>query len=230
MEFDRNRTSTGMKIVIIIFAIVLVVSLMLPSLTALFSHTSQEQAETPVASEQVAPSTPADIDAYYEPSVQALKKRLESDPQNVALNHDLGNSYFDWAMHRSYLSQGDPAQEARLKEIFGMAVVQYDKVLAVSPAHSVKVDRTIALFYTGAEDQARADLEEFVHGEGAQFAPAWANLAGFYEKVDKDKAKEDYNKALELIGDDPSHARLKTFIESRLALMENASQAALPQN
>ncbi len=221
MAFDRNHTSTGMKLVIIIFAVVLVVSLMLPSLSALLSSSQapQQAQEQNVATEQAIPQSASQIDDYYKPSIESIEKRLEQDPENVALLNDKANAYFDWAMSRSYLSVSDE-DKAKTKEVFAQAVTVYDQVLAKASSNSASVDRAIAEYYSGEQEAAIKSLEDFTADAGANFAPAWANLAMFYEKIDKNKALETYNKALDLVGN--GNESLKEFVNARKQALEAA--------
>lgn len=219
MAFDKNHMSTPMKAVIVVFAIILVATLMLPSLAALVSSRTQESQQTRAQSEQQSIQSGEDVDNYYGVTVQSLEERLRSDPDNLAVQNDLAGAYFNWALHRSYYAKDD-ADQKKVSELFEHAVTAYDKVLAKSPSQSVEVDRAVALYHSGKASEAIKNLEALLEKD-ANYAPAWANLAMFYEGSDKDKAREAYNKALEVSGD---NQQIKSFVETRLSLL-NLTQA-----
>lgn len=230
MAFDKNNMSTPMKVVIIVFAFILVATLMLPSLAALVSsNSSQEQQPQNQQAEQQSIKSPEDVDNYYSATVQSLEDRLNKDPKNLAILNDLASAYFNWALHRSYFIEGDLAMSStadaqKVHELFAKAVAAYDRVLAQSPSQSVEVDRAIALYHSGQTNEAIKSLENLLSADES-YAPAWANLAMFYEDDNKEKAREAYQKALETSGD---NQHIKNFVETRLSMLDalNATPAA----
>lgn len=230
MAFDKNHMSTGMKVVVVVFAVILVLMLMLPSLSAIVGNKGAEkQAQQQAQQEQPqGPQSAADLDKLYQPAIDSLNKRLESDPKNVAMLNDLANAYFDWGMRLSFFSTEKDVQTHQ-QDIFKKAIEAYDKVLAESPSNSVTVDRAIAVFYSGQPTQAISDLEAFTQ-KTPDFAPAWANLGNFYLALgDVDKAKADLQKAIDL--DKDGSQGVKQFAESRIQAidaMKNATAQPTP--
>lgn len=224
MAFDKNHMTPAMKVVVVIFAVILVLMLMLPSLSAIMTNSSTQtsQQQQAAQAEQSGPSSVSDLDKLYEPAIDSLNKRLESDPTNVAMLNDLANAYFDWALNLSLFmqSQDDIAHQ---QDLFGKAVSTYDKIIEKSPSNSVKVDRAIAQFYGGDQEGAITYLEKFT-SETPDFAQGWANLGLFYEVTGSaDKARAAYDKGLAVAGSDE---QIKAFIESRKSNMDSSANGS----
>lgn len=229
MAFDKNHISTPGKVVIVIFCVILVLMLMLPSLSAIIGNRQfqQQQQQAQSNQQQKIPTTPEEIDAQYQPAVEALEKRLADDPQNVALQTTVADTYFDWGLGLAgmiVLSNGENAdqqqadREAHIREVFGKAQEHYDKVIEISPSNAVIVDRAIATFYKGEQQDAITALEDFI-SQDQTYAPAYANLGMFYEMTgDYDKARENYNTAKEKDAD--GTYKVASFVDSRVAAME----------
>ncbi|MBR2834139.1 MAG: hypothetical protein IKE43_00290, partial [Coriobacteriales bacterium] len=103
--FDKNNMPFGMKIVVVIFAVILVVSLCLPFFSSCNlpgqepQNTAQEET-TQQEDEGVTTAnatTAADIDASYEAQKLELESKLESDQNNLSALANLGNLYYSWA-------------------------------------------------------------------------------------------------------------------------------------
>jgi tetratricopeptide (TPR) repeat protein len=208
MAFDKNNTSLGMKIIIIVFAVVLVLSLCLPffsSCTAVTTSSSSSDAETTTTTTSTTSSTVADVKSTYSTLVSSLESKLEADPTNAAASASLGNAYMDMAMAMdSATDASDYADE--INEVFAQAVACYDTYLETTFSNAVAVDRTVCLFYGGNEDEAIEDLTAFLD-EHDDYAMGWYNLGVFYyTEGEYELAEEAYNKAIEADPDDETGA------------------------
>lgn len=229
MAFDKNHTSLWMKIVIIFFAVVLVVSLCLPFFSGCTAATTQPSpAETTEGSGTSADaSTVSDVEAQYATLIASLEDRLENDPTSMAYLANLGNAYMDCAMAMRSATDAD-ANEETVAATFASAVDCYDRYLAQAQedpkaaeqdsVNTVTVDRAVCLFYSGSEDEAVSDLKAFLD-EQPDFAMGWYNLGAFYEQQgDTDAAREAYNKVLEL--DPDGTEAVSSYANLRLMIMD----------
>lgn len=225
-----ERTSPFMKIVIVIFAAILVITLMLPSLSALFApknegkaaQQSEETSQTAEA-EPKAPESAQDVDKIFQPAADALKKKLDDKPDNVALLNDLSGLYFNWGVQLMPYAKDD-ATLGHMQQVFLSANEHYDKLLSISPSDSVTIDKNLALFYAGKKEEALKGLQDLTK-KSPDFAPAWANLGMVYEAENQtDDAKRAYKKALEVNKDEQSQVKL--YAESRLAALDKQSETS----
>lgn len=233
MAFDKNHTSVWMKVVIIFFAVILVVSLCLPFFSGCVNQTAQNPANEPAsASTSTADtSTVAGVESQYATLIDSLTDRLSLDPTSMTYLGNLGNAYMDCAM--AMRSAGDASSnETKIAEVFQAAVDCYDQYLAEvekdpkaadqDSINTITVDRAVCTFYTGDEDQAVEDLTTFLD-EQPDYAMGWYNLGAFYEQMDEaDKAREAYNKVVELDPDGTagSYAQLRLMILDAMAQQE----------
>lgn len=238
MAFDKNNTSFGMKIIIVIFAVVLVVSLCLPFFsgcsTAGSSTSGDDQGSSSTAGTAATAdtSTVTGVAAQYKTLLDSLEAKLAGDPGNLTTIASLGNNYMDCAM--AMMSAGDAdTEEQTVSETFSTAVGYYDSYLelaaddadvSAASISSVSVDRAVCLFYTGDEQGAVDDLVAFLEGT-PDYAMGWYNLGAFYEQMgDTEQAKEAYNKAVEL--DPDGTAGAGTYASFRLMLIQAVEDAA----
>lgn len=235
MAFDKNHTSLGMKIIIVIFAVVLVVSLCLPffsscSSSAGTSGSGEDSSSSDASSAQTASATTvAGVRAQYQTLIDSLSSRLASDPASLTYMASLGNAYYDCASEMQ--SASDAAAEAdAVAEEFGQAVTYYDLYLAAvrsgaeaqqSSVSAVTVDRCVCLFYSGSEDEAMADLAAFLE-ETPDYAMGWYNLGVMRETTgDYEGAAEAYAICAEVDAD----GSVGAYANLRRALLESSLES-----
>lgn len=237
MAFDKNNTSTGMKVVIIIFAVVLVASLCLPFFSGCSSSSSPAPSDGSADSGSTSATVSSDntvaaIQAKYSTMLSSLENRLKDDPTNTTYMVSLANNYMDCATEMNSADDAASNEDA-VAAMYQKAVDQYDEYLAAaasdenvltSSVSSATVDRAICLFYAGDQDQAVADLEEFLDAT-PDYAMGWYNLGAFYEQLgETDKAKDAYNAAIE--NDPEDETGVNTYAQFRLMLMQAMEDAA----
>lgn len=231
MAFDKNNTSLGMKIIIVGFCVVLVVSLCLPFFSGCSNGAAGggETSDAPADSStqtSAQTATVASVQEKYASLLDSLKGRLESDPDSLAYMANLGNNYMDCAVEMSAASDAAD-NEVLVQETFAAAVGYYDQYLEAAEGgdaateadvNAVKVDRAVCLFYGGDEEQAVADLEAFVEN-APDYAKAWYNLGTLYgQQGDNEKAREAFNMAIEK--DPDNEAGVNSYAQYRLQLMD----------
>ena len=236
MAFDKNNTSLFMKIVIIIFAVILVLSLCLPffrSCSAATAPTQDDSAQSTSGGSEA--STVAGIQEQYASLIASLEGKLADDPGSLTYLASLGNNYMDEGVDMQSASDAADNEDV-INEAFTKAVGYYDDYLEAAQGDesvdadsvsAVTVNRAICLFYSGDEDQAVSDLTAFLD-ETDDYVMGWYNLGAFYaQQGDNDKAKEAFNKVIELDPDNESGA--VSYAQLQLAIIESNEQAAEEQ-
>lgn len=231
MAFDKNNTSLFMKIVIIIFAVILVLSLCLPFFSSCSATPSTAQDDSAQGDSSTEVSTVAEIQAQYASLIESLEGKLADDPDNLTHLASLGNNYMDEGVDMKSASDAADNEET-IAEVFSKAVGYYDDYLEAAAASdadadsvsAVTVDRAVCLFYSGEEDQAIADLSSFLE-ETDDYVMGWYNLGAFYsQQGDNEQAKEAFNKVIEL--DPDNESGIVSYAQLQLAIIEASEEAA----
>lgn len=242
-EVRRARKRRTMEIVVVAFAVIMALSMMLPSLASIFANKSsssvQEQSTggtddstsegSPASSDAASSSSETKsgveaADAKYSAAIASLESRLEGDPDNLATLLNLGDSCMSWAYSVSRSSATD-ADKSHANDLYARAIGYFDRYLALNDSNAVRVDRALCQYYSGDADAAKTALEELTQGSAADYGPAWANLGLLYESSrDADAARSAYGRAAETDPDDEYGA--KSFAETRLAALNVAQNSA----
>ena len=222
MAFDKNNTSTWMKVVIVFFAVILVVSMCVPFFSSCSFNSgddAQESDDTEQQSTSTAATTVASVKAQYSGVISNLEQKLADNPDNTTAMASLGNNYMDMASAmRSASDYSDNADE--VEAAYAKAAEYYEQYLAKESSQAVSVDHAICLFYGGKADEGVSELAEYVKGDGADYAMAWFNLAIMHytsDTPDYAAAVEEFNKAAELDSDGSAGVAVNAQIYSQLA-------------
>ena len=224
-ELGGRKMSTGTKIVVGIFAVVMALSMMLPSLAPIFAGSMQknssseqgqeqkdgqsgsEEAKTDENKDAKMPSTElaervpenetikTSTDTYAK-KAEKYEKRLASDPNNLAALLNAGQAYMSWGYGISYSATTD-AEKGYVNDVLKKAIEYFDRYLALNDSKSVKVDRALCKSSMGDTDAAIQELEA-MSAEDPTFPLVWANLGMLYQtKGDSEKASNAYQKTIE---------------------------------
>ena len=251
-EVKPSQMKTSTKVIVIVFAVIMAASMMLPSFVSIFANQAQVTDDSSADADastsdsgSTDASSSADADAgagessdasldgvpenlrstagKYATTVSSLEAKLSSDPNNLAALLNLAQDYMSWG-YASLRSSTTDEETSYSTGLLQKAVGYYDRYLALNDSSAAKVDRALCEFYAGSADAARADLEK-VTAEDAGYGPAWANLGMLYEYAgDTDKASEAYQKAVDADPDDEYGA--KTFANQRLIQIKASSTAS----
>lgn len=223
MAFDKNNTPGWMKVVIVAFAVILVVSMCLPffSSCSFNSDNASQQAEE---SDQQADSTTnattvAAVKQKYSGIISSQEQKLADNPDNTTAMASLGNNYMDMANAMRAASDYS-GNEDQVEEAFATAADYYGQYLAKETSQAVSVDHAVCLFYGGKADEGLAELTAYVEGDGADYAMAWFNLGVMHytgETPDYAAAVEAFNKAAELDSDGSAGVSMTAQIYAQLA-------------
>lgn len=247
-ELDGRKMSTGTRIIVAIFAVVMALSMMLPSLAPIFAGTSssEENAEETEATDEAstseskteeaqAPSTNSELDKIlatvpendtlksyaeqYNKSNEPFLKRLKENDKDLAALLNLGQNYMSWGSSAIYSSTTDD-EKAYSEALLKKAMEYYDRYLALNDSDAVKVSRAACDYYLGNTEQAIATLKEMTEKK-PDYPLAWAYLGMFYEQgYDMDNAKAAYEKAAET--DAKDEYGVKTYAEGRIDSINSA--------
>lgn len=239
MAFDKNHTSLFMKVVIIVFAVVLVVSLCLPFFSGCTQASSQATDEVQTSSSGTASSTVESVEAQYSTLIESLEQKLDADPDSLAYLGNLGNAYMNSAQAMEGASDADSHSE-EIDAALSNAIDYYDRYLAEVEAdesladqasvNAVTLKRILCQYQLGEEDEAVELLEGLLEDQSG-FALGWYELGLFYEQQgDSAKAREAYNEAVE-VADDASttaslNAQIRLMVLDTLEAQEDESQDA----
>jgi len=222
---ERKKKITAVAIGV--FAVIMALSMMLPSLTYIFGNNDQPVQEEQEAdqdaqtetedSEETETLTGVDlVDSNYAAVVDPLEAKLAENPKDLATLLSLGNNYMSWASEASAYA-ADDAGTAHVNELYQQAIDYFDQYLKLNDSAVVKANRAMCLFYSGDADAALKALQKLTK-EAPDYGPAWANIGLIREyQGDLDAAKEAYQKAIEADPNDEYGA--KSYANRRLAAM-----------
>lgn len=235
-----SSLSTPAKVVIIIFAVLMVVSLMMPTLSTAFSNNQQaEQQSSQDSSADSSSDSSSDssdesstdsssatgvaaVDAKYQDTVAELESKLSSDNTNLATLLNLGRNYMRWGASVISVSSSDD-DTTHGNELLEKAIGYYQQYLDLKDSDAVRVDIALCKLYEGNTSEAQSDLETLTQNSPT-YAPAWANLGMVQEySGDKDAAKASYQSAIDNDPNDEYGA--KSYATQRLAALESSSSA-----
>ena len=235
-----NSLSTPAKVVIIIFAVLMVVSLMMPTLSTAFSNNQQaEQQSSQDSSADSSSDSSSDssdesstdsssatgvaaVDAKYQDTVAELESKLSSDNTNLATLLNLGRNYMRWGASVISVSSSDD-DTTHGNELLEKAIGYYQQYLDLKDSDAVRVDIALCKLYEGNTSEAQSDLETLTQNSPT-YAPAWANLGMVQEySSDKDAAKASYQSSIDNDPNDEYGA--KSYATQRLAALESSSSA-----
>jgi tetratricopeptide (TPR) repeat protein len=234
-EQKRERQKKLTAIGIGAFAVIMALSMMLPSLSYIFGNGADQAAEEQAAKEQAAKQEEQEseaeaeeqesatgidlVDANYAAVVDPLEAKLSENPEDLATILNLGNDYMAWASEASVYASDD-AGSAHVTELYDKAIGYFDQYLGINDSAVVKSNRAMCHLYKGDADAALQQLQD-VTSETPDYGPAWVNIGIIKEyQGDTDAAKEAYQKAVEADPNDEYGA--KSQADRRLAALAAA--------
>lgn len=203
------QRSKAIRIVILILAVVMALSMLLPSLSSIVSVLFDSSSSTTTTTtsddssdDEEEETSVATIDALYEDEEAELLASLEEDSTNLAVLLNLGNLYLEWAQTASDYAESDEDTE-HIYELYTSAVTYYDQYLSLYDSNFVVVQRALALFERGDTQTAIDALLAHMEDAGASYPPLYVTLGNFYEELgETDLAISYYEQAVELDPDD----------------------------
>lgn len=194
MAIDKSNTPAWMKGVLIALAAVFVLGFVSVAANpfTLFA---------PQGNRTGAPGTDAVslANQRFQPGVEALTSRLQSDPESYTVLVQLGNAYYDWALEIQKASQQATSAAGADQPLWVAAKDAYGRAVEVKGDEPpVLVDYSITQFYSG-DTNAAIETATGVSKSNPEFAPAWFNLGVYYGALgDKAKAKSSFERYIKL--------------------------------
>ncbi len=247
-----GEMSTPVKVLVAIFAVLMAGSMMLPSISAIYSVLTADAATSSSSSDSSSDTTDssdssdstdetsddsstdetadeaddseyASVDEKYQSAVASLEEKYSADKTNLATLLNLGQKYMTWGVSVTYVATTD-ASTSHANQLLEKARSYYSEYLAIKDSNAIKVDMALCKYYEEDTTAATTELETLTQ-ESPDYGPAWANLGVVYEAAGKtDEAKAAYNKAIEADANDEYGA--KSYGESRISSLESSESAS----
>lgn len=227
-EQKRARKQKITGIAIGIFAVIMALSMTLPSLTYIFGNNDQQAQEQAQEETQSTDATTEDqseeetltgmdaVDANYKAVVDPLEAKHSENAEDLATLLSLGNNYMNWGTEAASYATDDESS-AHVNELFDKAISYFDSYLGLNDSVVVKASRAMCLLYKNDTDGALDALKKLTE-ESSDYGPAWANMGLIYEyKGETENAQDAYQKAIEADPDDEYGA--KSYANRRLAAL-----------
>ena len=206
----KEGLSLASKVVITVFAVLMALGMMLPSLAGLVD---KGRSSTPATIEEV--------DARFQKTAEPLEQKVAVNSEDMDSVLQLGQTYMNWGYNVLALSKVD-AETLHANELFSKAMQMFDSYIAANPdaAGQVKVDRALCLLYSGETSNALSALQAIVD-EDPSNATAWANLGLVYEITGStESARDAYTHAIE--ADPNDEAGAKSYASQRILQLNTA--------
>lgn len=241
------------RIVIIVFAVLMALSMTLPSLAQIFASNrtqaeeqarQEEQAKAQEeqqkdsegsaspSSEKPDTTTVAGIAKLYENDISRHEQALEKNKDSLVDLLQLGKTYMQAGTQASGVAKNEDDAK-QVATLFNQAKGYFDRYLALQDAVTVRVDRALCDLYTGNIDATISSLVDVTDAApkdaGSEYGYAYLYLGIAYQaKGDTDAAKAAYQQAQKLDPDDEFGAR--SMAVARLAQLASANQPQTPDS
>ena len=235
-----RKLSTTAKVIIVAFAVIMALSMMLPSLASVFSRGSSSSSDDAGTSEQTDAADDSEAtqeEDSFDPlegvpendtlkelaqsnaqKAHDLESRLEDDSENLALLLNLGETYMDWGYSAMYNSSTDE-ETSYSKGLLDKATDAFNRYLKVRDSDAVRVDLAQCQYY-GGDTEGAIDALRKVCDQSPDFPLAWVYLGMFYEETyDYESATEAYHKAIET--DPNDEYGVKSYANQQLISMNS---------
>lgn len=143
----------------------------------------------------------------FKNQVTALNQQVKSNPNDISLQQDLGNAYYDLA------TVARTVAPTEVREDYMLAIKYYQNVLNTKQDINVLTDMATAAFYSGQNDLAEKSYKEALT-QNPDFQQAMFNYGVFLSEVKKDysTAIRVWQTALDKEPNGPNADRLRQLI------------------
>lgn len=141
------------------------------------------------------------------PKDKILNQQIRTNPNDIQLQQDLGNSYYDLGT----AARTEAPNEAKSDYI--QATVYYQNVLKTKQDINVLTDMATAAFYSGQNDLAEKSYQEAIK-QNPNFQQALFNYGVYQYQIKKDNASAIrlWQSALDKDPNGPNAAEIKQLI------------------
>ena len=173
------------------------------------TNTLSQQNENTLANLNISPSKPLVTNDYknFKSRVDNLNQQVKTNPNDIGLQQDLGNAYYDLASAAQQIAPTEATED------FNQAIIHYQNVLKTKKDINVLTDMATAAFYAGQSDLAGRTFKEALALQ-PDFVQALLNYGIFLSEVKQDytAAIGVWQKALEKNQTGPNAGRLSQLI------------------
>lgn len=238
-----GRRRPVVLVAVIICSVIMVGSILLPSLSAIVSGiqrstaaastqaaatvaatTATTDASTDAATEAATTNSQMEsLDSYYSQQVSAPEAKLAETPDDLASLINAANSYLDWGQAATTYATTDD-ERAHATDLLTKAQGYYDRYLALKDSNAARVSRAMCQYYLGDVAGAQQALLAVTQADPS-YAPAWSDLATIYQAQGDTAAQTDaLNQAL--AADPTDSYGLKSSVSQQLQALTGASSAS----
>lgn len=206
-----KRKRTGKEIAVIIMAIIVVISILLPSFA---SFVSGNTAETPTSF--------SSTQEIFKPKVDELQAKFNEDPSNAEVALDLANEEYLYGTNAINFASTDD-EKSQADAIMQKAVDDFTTYLNLAGAlttfdeKNAVVTRALCNLYLDNDSLAIQQLKDLL--KETNFAPAWQGLGMIYESLgNNNQAIEAYQNAI--VAPQEANQNVTSYCESRLKVLK----------
>ena len=202
---NGKKKKTGKEIAVIVFAIFIALSMMIPSIGYIVNYyNNQEKMEH-------SHPTIEQVNETFGQTIENLENRIKEDPNSYELYDQLGDAYLAWAGN-SYDPNNFDGTIGRVGELSNKAIDAFDHSLDIETNERAILGKALALVLTQKPDQAKEVLETYLKNH-PDSPDAYAMLAGLFEESnDTQKAIDTYQK----MKDSTNDPKLKQQIDNKI--------------
>ena len=187
-------------IVVVLFAILMGASLILPSCAQIAASNSAATSgsETTISSVD-------DVVSLYSSTLTSLEDTLADDPDNLDNLMNCGTAYLECGTYAGYYATTDD-EVSQVNELLTKAEGYFDDYLEIEDSDTVRVYHALCKLYQSDYTAAQNELEETTEAY-PECGLAWAYL-GLVQEIegDTDTARTSYETAMECDPDDEDGA------------------------
>lgn len=224
---EEKRKRTGKEIAIIVVSVIMVVSILLPSFSQIFTSGSSSSTQKDANGEKE-PTSYDEATDYYQPKVDEQKAALDKNDNDQKAMLELANDYYNWASKANSYTSDDEDKENAVNDLFQQAIDEYTTYLDAvgnlnsSDAKTAALNRAMAYRSLDDTDQAIQLLQEL--GDQTNYAMAWADLGMIYDgQGNTQQALIAYEKAANSA--DMQTSNIRSYALQRLTPMRKSAQS-----
>ena len=219
----RTKKKTARDIAVSIFAVVFVLSMMIPSLASIImgAQSASSSTDAPPTSFSV-----EQVDSMYASDASELENKLASNPNDTESLLALGKAYLGWASTVQSLVPGEEAT-AHADELYAKARDCFQRDIKLEDNTDAEVQLALCDLYSGDTEAAQKGLEAVVAKDNKN-ATAWLNLGFIYEQTNKDSAATAYQRAID--SDSDGSLGVQSYAQMRLDELEKEKTDAATQD
>jgi|GEM_PF-498785 len=203
-----------------VLVIVICIAMVISGGSMFFSGSGLPSADSNPNGSTNVPNSAADYQAK-KIRIAAIAEQAKTDPNNIPLQNDLGNEYYDAGV----AAQSVVPTEAQ--ENFKNAVIAYQNVLKINKDPNVMIDMATAAFKSGDNDLAETSFKEALTLKPDLYN-GLANYGVFLASVKQDLpgAITQWQKAQNLAPDSSEKARMGALISQAQSQLKAPSNNA----